>query len=84
MRTLAVISAYYVSGLKLRIEFSDQTERVVDFEPFLTHRPHQSFQRYQQPENFKKFKIESGNVVWGDNWDVILPVEQLHRGKIEF
>ncbi len=84
MKTINVVNADYVSGLKLRIEFSDNTEKTVDFEPFLTHRPHQSFRRYQEPENFKKFRIECGNLVWGEHWEVILPIEQLHRGKIEF
>jgi len=84
MSALKIVKADYVSGLKLKIEFSDHTEKVVDFEPFLNHRPHQSFSYYQKTENFKKFKIEYGNVVWGENWDLILPVEQLHQGKIEF
>ena len=33
-------------------------------------------------ELFKQFKIESGNLVWGKNWDLIFPVNQLYRGTI--
>jgi hypothetical protein len=34
--------------------------------------------------SFQKFKIESGNVVWGEKWDLIFPVSQLYKGKISF
>ncbi len=82
--TLKIIKADCVADLKVKIKFSDNTEKVVDFEPFIMHRPHRSFNYYRKPENFKKFKIEYSNVVWGENWDVILPVEQLYQKKIEF
>ena len=26
--------------------------------------------------------IDNGNVVWGKNWDLIFPIEQLHSGVI--
>ena len=29
------------------------------------------------------FKIENGNIVWGEDWDLIFPIEQLHQGRIE-
>ena len=84
MNALKIIEADYIPNLKVRIRFFDDTEKIVDFEPFLTHRPHQSFTYYRKLENFKKFKIEYGNLAWGKNWDIILPVEQLHEGRIEF
>ena len=27
-------------------------------------------------------QFENGNIVWGKNWDLIFPVEQLHSGKL--
>ena len=32
---------------------------------------------YLEPENFKQFTIEHGNVVWGKNWDMIFSIEDL-------
>jgi hypothetical protein len=26
--------------------------------------------------------IDGGNIVWGRNWDLIFPIEQLHEGVI--
>ena len=37
---------------------------------------------YFDPRKFSHFTIDSGNVVWGKNWDLIFPIEQLHAGVI--
>ena len=37
---------------------------------------------YIEPKNFKKFTIEQGNVVWGKNWDMIFPIEDLYSPAI--
>lgn len=44
--------------------------------------PHPQYNRYIVPKNFKKYSIEHGNVVWGKNWDMMFPIEQLHKGHI--
>jgi exopolysaccharide biosynthesis protein len=33
--------------------------------------------KYLKPANFKKFYIENGNIVWGKNWDLMIPIENL-------
>lgn len=78
-----VIDAEYLAEYKIRISFSDRTQKVVDFQHFLTEHPHPQYNKYKNPTQFKKFKIERGNIVWGKDWDLIFPVEQLHAGKID-
>jgi hypothetical protein len=56
---------------------------VVDFKPFIMNNPHPQHNRYMNPAYFKSFTIDHGNVVWGDNWDMVFPVEQLYKGVIE-
>ena len=80
--TLYVVKAEYAGEVSLRIYFSDGTSRTVDFAPFLQSHPHPQYNRYSEPRYFKKFSIEHGNVVWGKNWDMVFPVEQLHRGIV--
>lgn len=82
MDAISVISAEYVGGFTLRVTFSDGAVSIVDFESFLTNRPHPQYARYLQPELFKSFCVESGNVVWGKDWDMIFPMEELYSGKI--
>jgi len=82
MRTLSVAKADYLDGYRLAILFSDGTTQVVDFSSFLKNHPHPQHDKYQQLDNFKQFHIERGNVVWGEDWDLIFPVAQLHQGYV--
>ncbi|MBO4339940.1 MAG: DUF2442 domain-containing protein [Bacteroidales bacterium] len=79
---LIVTHAEYAGKLCLHIYFSDGTSRTVDFAPFILNHPHPQYNRYLDPRNFKKYSIEYGNVVWGKNWDMVFPVEQLYSGRV--
>ena len=80
--TLEVMNATYLDGYRLSIAFSDGKNKVVDFSKFITHTNKRALTKYKEVSNFKKFKIEHGNVVWGRNWDLIFPVHELYQGKI--
>ena len=49
---------------------------------FLKKSMHPIIRSYLKEEKFKKFYIDSGNIVWGKNWDLVFPIEQLYKGKI--
>ncbi|MCL4482442.1 MAG: DUF2442 domain-containing protein [Bacteroidetes bacterium] len=83
MKTIQVEKAKYIDGYKIEIFFSDETVKVVDFGTFILKNPHPVHDKYRDIQKFKKFKIEAGNIVWGDNWDLIFPVSQIYRGKIK-
>lgn len=82
MRTLAVTEAEYVGEHRLQIRFSDSTSQVVDFGPFLQNHPHSQHNKYRRLTNFKRFRIERGNIVWGKDLDLFFSVAQLHQGYI--
>ncbi len=79
---IEVIKATYVDGYRLSIVFNDGKESVVDFSEFITSSTKASLQKYKELDNFKGFKIEEGNVIWGKDWDLIFPVDELYNGKI--
>lgn len=79
---IKIESAKYISDHKLEITFSDNTVKIVDFQLFLIENPHPQWSKYEKIENFKKFKIENGNIVWGKDWDLIFPISQLYKGNI--
>lgn len=83
MKAISVSKAAYVDGYRVELVFNDSKKRVVDFGNFLNTHSHPQYNKYKKPENFKKFKIENGNIVWGKNWDMIFPVFDLYQGKIE-
>lgn len=84
MNTMEVANAKYLSGYKVLIRFSDKTEKEIDFEPFLNHNPHPQYDKYRQISRFRKFKVERGNIVWGKDWDLIFPVQELYEGKVRY
>ena len=82
MKTINVTRAVYGKVYKIRIEFSDNTFKVIDFEPFLKENTQPQWAKYNSVSHFKKFKIENGNLVWGRNWDLIFPVYGLYTDNI--
>ncbi len=79
---LYVVKAEDLGNLQIRIYFNDNKSQMVDIGDFIRHNPHPQYNKYLDPKKFKKFAIENGNVVWGKNWDLIFPIEQLYQGRI--
>ena len=80
---MKVTEAKDLGNLFLRITFSDGTERDVCIGDFIRRHPHPQYNKYLDPKKFKRFNIENGNVVWGKNWDLIFPIEQLYAGELK-
>ena len=74
--------AEYIGQLCLRLTFNDGSERSIDFMPFFNSHSHPQYNKYSDPAKFRKFTIENGNVVWGKNWDLMFPIEQLYSGTV--
>lgn len=75
---IMVVSAKYIGDFAIRVFFSDNTNRLVDFKPFLESSLHPSIRKYLNEPLFKKFKIVDGNINW-NNYDLIFPIEDLHN-----
>ena len=78
-----VVSARYAGGLAISVTFSDGKERTIDFADFFARHPHPQHNRYARPENFRKFTLRDGNVIWGKNADMEFPVGALYAGNLE-
>jgi subtilase family serine protease len=83
MKTLYIVNAKVVDNLSVLLYFNDNTRQVVDIGSYIHNHPHPQYNKYLNPRQFAKFKIENGNIVWGDDWDLIFPMENLYRGKAE-
>ena len=79
---MIIVNAEYVADLSLRLCFSDGVVNVVDFGEYIRNNPHPQHDKYLDPELFKTFSLENGNVVWGEDWDMVFPIEDLYIGKI--
>lgn len=82
MARIYIIEALDIGDLRVMLTFSDNTTQVVDVGEYIRNHPHPQYNKYLNPSKFRKFEIENGNIVWGRNWDLIFPIEQLYEGKI--
>ncbi len=73
--------AEYAGGYRLRLLFSDNRERTVDFGSFLNSSANPMIKKYLNPDEFRKFTIEYGDLTWND-YDLCFPVADLYEGRI--
>jgi Protein of unknown function (DUF2442) len=67
MKQINIVEADYIQDFKLLLKFSDGTFQKVDFGKFLEKHSHPQFNKYKDLDNFKSYKLEMGNIVWGEN-----------------
>lgn len=79
---LKIDSAKYLSDFAIRIKFSDGSDKVVDFKPFLSKSLHPSIKKYLDEKKFSNFRLTDGNLNWND-YDLIFPIWDLYNGKID-
>lgn len=83
MKVISVKEALWAGDYKVDIIFNDNKKKTIDFAVFLNSHSHPQYNKYKQPTQFKKFRIENGNLVWGKDWDMIFPVYDLYLGKVK-
>lgn len=80
--TINIVSAIQVADFSLQLRFDDGAEQVVDFRPFLSASRHPAIRAWLEPKRFAGFRIEYGELVWGD-YELCFPVIDLYRNRIE-
>ncbi len=77
-----VVNATYMNDFKVKIDFADGKTSFVDFANYLSSIKIPYLKKYQLPQNFQNFMIQNGNLVWGEDWDLVFPRDQLYDEKI--
>ncbi|MBO7434561.1 DUF2442 domain-containing protein [bacterium] len=83
MKKLSIIKAEDLGNLTVCLTFSDNTVQTVNVGDFIRRHPHPQYNKYLDQKKFSRFALENGNIVWGKNWDLIFPIEELHAGAIK-
>lgn len=81
-KILKIESVEYLSGYKLKIDFSDGKKQVVDFGPFLENSGHTEVRKFLDLKKFKKYELNDGELMWGD-FDLIFPLNDLYENNIQ-
>ena len=82
MNGVYITSATAVGDSTVSLTFSDNTTQVVNVGEFIRRHPHPQYNKYLDSRKFRRFTIENGNIIWGKNWDLMFPIEQLHSGSL--
>jgi len=80
---IEIIDAKDLGNLCVLLIFNDGVQQIIDIGEFIRNHPHPQYDRYLNPKMFAKFRIENRNIVWGKNWDLIFPLDELHEGRIQ-
>lgn len=70
------------ADFKLQLHFNGGVEKTIDFSPFLNQSQHPSIRAFLEPSKFKSFRIEHGDLVWGD-YDLCFPIADLYYNQID-
>lgn len=81
LTTINITAAEQVGDYALRLSFDDGTVQTVDFKPFLSLSRHPAIRAYLEPDRFAGFRIEYGELVWGD-YDLCFPIADLYRNRL--
>jgi len=78
---LKITNAEYVKDYKIKLVFSDNKERTINFEHFLKQAGSAMTRKFLNINEFKKFKIEYGDLVWND-YEMCFPIIDLYEDNI--
>ena len=68
---IKISDAVLIEPFVLKVFFTNSEHRTIDFQPFFdTLKGY--YKKWNKPSEFKKFKIEDGELRWGKNADVQL------------
>ncbi len=81
MKLLSITNAVCNDDLTVSLSFNDKTQQRVDIGAFIRKHPHPQYNKYLKLSNFRKMRLESGNIAWGNDLDFHL--EDLHAGKLD-
>lgn len=73
--------AEQIGDFQLRLIFSDTTQRIVDFGPFLRESRNPMIRVYLDPAAFARFTVKDGDLIW-DDYELCFPISDLYEGRL--
>lgn len=79
MNPIRIQTVELIGDYSLRFQFEDGKSSLVDFEAFLSKSQNPSIRKYLDPKLFADFKLEDGDLMWGD-FDLLFPIDEIYSG----
>ena len=78
---ISILKTEYLGEYKIKIIFSDNSVKTIDFKEFLTSSRNPMTRKYLDTKLFQSFSIEYGDITWND-YELCFPIWDLHEGRI--
>lgn len=78
---ISIKSAEYIDNYRIKFQFSDGIEKIIDFSSFLNDAKNPMTKKFLDKQLFKNYSIEYGDIVWND-YELCFPIWDLHEGQI--
>jgi len=78
MKIVKITEAKYIDNYKIQFQFNTNETKVIDFRAFLSNTPYNNEKKYLNLENFQKFRVEMGDLIWND-YDMCFQAKNLYK-----
>lgn len=80
--TVNITQARQVGDYSIVLDFDDGKQQLINFKPFLIKSRHPDIRRWLDLKQFSTFRIEYGELVWGD-YELCFPIRDLYLNELE-
>ncbi len=77
-----ITTAKQIGDYQIFLQFDDESEQVINFKPFLSRSRHPDIREWLNLEKFSTFRLEYGELIWGD-YDLCFPIADLYHNELE-
>jgi hypothetical protein len=81
-QSITIEKVDYLGDYRLKLSFNDNTNQIISFYPFLNNSLNPFIRRYLDINEFKKFKLDAGDLEWND-YDLCFPIADLYENNIK-
>ncbi len=75
-------AAKQIGDYQISLQFDDDSEQLINFKPFLSRSRHPDIRVWLDLDKFSTFRLEYGELVWGD-YDLCFPIVDLYHNELE-
>jgi hypothetical protein len=79
---ISIIKADYQGSYKIKLLFSDNVERVIDFKDFLKNAKNPMTKKFLDEKLFSCYSIKYGDLIWND-YEMCFPIWDLYQQSLE-
>ncbi len=78
---ISIKNAEYLGEYRIKLLFSDNEIKVIDFNDFLNNARNPMTRKYLNENLFRNYSIQYGDLIWND-YELCFPIWDLYTGNI--